>query len=165
MGLRPTYSDTWERWKSYMDLPWWKQKQNIGGCYGVILKFYEEQYDIPLYDYPSEKKYYFKTDYIHAAAPGGSTVIYQGNNMESFDHHIMKEGDVMIMRLYIAPLKGGYRNAEGHRLANHIGIYLEGGYMLHHPYQCNSTLVDLESDGKMYLSYTELVLRKKENTI
>lgn len=128
----------------------------------MILKFYEEQYGIPLYDYPSEKKYYFKTDYIHSAAPNGSTIIYQGNNQTSFDHHIMKEGDVIIMRLYIEPLQGGYRNAEGHRLCNHIGIYLEGGYMLHHPYQGQSTIIDLEGDGAMYLSYAELVLRKKE---
>ena len=159
--VRPTYSDTWQKWESYMDLPWWNNKQAIGGCYNIILKFYEEQYGIPLYDYPSEKKYFFKTDYIQNAAPVGNTQIYKGNNMEPFDHTIMQEGDVMIMRLYIDPLRGGYRNAEGHRLCNHIGIYLEGGYMLHHPYQGYSRIEDLEGEGSMYLSYTELVLRKK----
>ena len=159
---RKRYDEVYEVWKDYIGIPWWREKKAIGGCYDIILKFYKEQFGMELFDYPSEKKYLFKPEYIEAESPrqGGSTVVYTGRNDESFDMNIMEFGDVMIMHLFIDPLGGGYR-VDGKRLCNHIGIYLGEGWMLHHPYQCESDIVDLHDDNcSWYLTNTELVLRK-----
>lgn len=157
---RPRYSEVWQKWAKYIGLPW-HDKRALGGCYEIVRLFYQTEYDIELYDFTSEKKFLFRPEYIQSESErlGGISAVYEGRDGEPFDTSILMPGDVMIMRLFLDPLRGGYSAQGDGRLWNHAGIYLGDNYMLHHPHMCDSSLEDLQMEGKWYINHTELVLR------
>ncbi|UNH61335.1 hypothetical protein SSZBM1_218 [Synechococcus phage S-SZBM1] len=157
---RARYDEVWQKWAKYTGIPW-HDKRALGGCYEIVRLFYQTEYDVELYDFTSEKKYLFRPEYIQSESErlGGLTTVYEGKEGETFDTSILKFGDVMIMRLYLDPLRGGYSAQGDGRLWNHAGIYLGDDYFLHHPYQCDSSIEDLQAEGKWYVPHTELVLR------
>ena len=67
------------------------------------------------------------------------------------------------MRLYLDRLEGGY-STKGDRTANHCGIYLGDGFMLHHPAYDKSQVTDL-TRMTHFADNTELVLRLKERKL
>lgn len=158
--MRKRYDEVYHIWGKYVGIPWY-DKTALGGCYQIVRKFFQTEYDIELYDFVSEKKYLFRSEYIQEESErlGGITTVYQGKDSETFDPGIMLPGDVMIMRLYLNALQGGYSASGDGLVWNHAGIYLGDDYMLHHPFMCDSTIEDLRNDGSWYISHTELILR------
>ncbi|BCV07498.1 MAG: hypothetical protein CM15mL1_2230 [Libanvirus sp.] len=67
-------------------------------------------------------------------------------------------GDMIVMKLYLNPLQGGYASKDG-RMCNHSGIYLGHGYMLHHAWLDPSNIVDIKEVDSYLLRAVELVLR------
>jgi len=161
--MRRRYDEVYHEWGKYVGVPWYDRKA-LGGCYQIVRKFFQTEYDVELYDFVSEKKYLFRPEYIQKQSEllGGLTTVYTGEEGKTFDTSILRVGDVMIMRLFLNALEGGY-SASGDGLAwNHAGIYLGDDYMLHHPYMCDSTIEDLQADGSWYVEHTQLVLRVDE---
>jgi hypothetical protein len=156
-----------EVWKEWVDRPWPHSHRDhgLGGCYQIVREFYEEFYGCQLFDYPAQRKYLFKSEYIEEEVQrqGGGITVYQGSVYDPTPLNEFELGDVMIMRLYLDRLEGGY-SAKGDRTANHCGIYLGDGFMLHHPAYAVSQVTDL-TRMPHFADNTELVLRLKERKL
>jgi len=156
-----------EVWKEWVGRPWPHSHRDngLGGCYQIVREFYDEFYGCQLFDYPSERKYLFKSEYIEEEQrrQGGGITVYQGTVYDPTPLIEFEVGDVMIMRLYVDRLEGGY-SAKGDRTANHCGIYLGDGFMLHHPAYSSSQVTDL-TRMTHFADNTELVLRLKERKL
>ena len=156
-----------EVWKEWVGRPWPHSHRDsgLGGCYQIVRDFYKDYYGKDLFDYPGQRKYLFKSEYIEEEQQrqGGFDTIYQGTVYDPTPLDEFEVGDVMIMRLYVDRLQGGY-SAKGDRTANHCGIYLGDGYMLHHPAHEPSQVTDL-TRHPYFADNVELVLRLKERKL
>ena len=161
MQQRLSYDEVSQKWAKYTGIPWHDKHAIRGGCYGIVRRFYRTEYNIELYDFTSQKKFLYRPEYIQSESErlGGISTVYEGSDGEVFDTSILEPGDVMIMRLFLDPLRGGYSAQGDGRLWNHSGIYLGDDYFLHHPYMCDSSIEDLQGSGSWYVPHTELVLR------
>jgi cell wall-associated NlpC family hydrolase len=164
---RPYNYEVTEDWKEWVGRPWPESHKDrgLGGCYQIVRDFYKTYYGRDLYDYPSQRKYLFKSEYIEEEQrrQGGFETIYQGGIYDETPLDNLEVGDVMIMRLFYDRLQGGYSWKEG-RTCNHCGIYLGDGFMLHHPAWETSRIADLVA-LQYWADNTEVVLRLKDRKL
>ena len=156
-----------EVWKEWVGRPWPSayRGKTLGGCYQIVRDFYKEFYGKDLFDYPGQRKYLFKSEYIEEEQQrqGGFDTVYQGTVYDPTPLIDFEVGDVMIMRLYLDRLEGGY-SAKGDRSANHCGIYVGDGFILHQPGQEKSQITDL-TRMPHFADNTEVCLRLKERKL
>ena len=136
---RPYNYEVAENWKEWVGRPWPESHKDrgLGGCYQIVRDFYKTYYGRDLYDYPSQKKYLFKSEYI--------------------EEEQRRQGG------FYDRLQGGYSWKEG-RTCNHCGIYLGDGFMLHHPAWETSRIADLVA-LQYWADNTEVVLRLKDRKL
>ena len=72
----------------------------------------------------------------------GGVWVYRKDWGGDVDFSDLEQDDILLFRLYVTPLGGGYSAPKG-RAPNHGGVYLGNGYMLHHPYNGLSDIDDL----------------------
>ena len=156
-----------EVWKEWVGRPWPSayRGKTLGGCYQIVRDFYKDYYGKDLYDYPGQRKYLFKSEYIEEEQQrqGGFVTVYQGSVYDPTPLLDFEVGDVMIMRLYLDRLQGGY-SAKGDRSANHCGIYLGDGFLLHQPGMEKSQITDL-TRMPHFADNTEVTLRLRERKL
>ena len=161
---RPYNYEVAEDWKEWVGRPWPESSRTggLGGCYQIVREFYEYYYGRCLFDYPSQRKYLFKSEYIEEEVQrqGGGITVYQGSIYDDTPTDILEVGDVLIMRLFYDRLEGGYTWKEG-KTCNHCGIYLGDGFMLHHPAHERSCVTDIIRQD-YWAQNIELVLRLRE---
>ena len=154
-------------WKEWVGRPWPSayRGKTLGGCYQIVRDFYKDYYGKDLYDYPGQRKYLFKSEYIEEEQQrqGGFVTVYKGSVYDPTPLLDFEVGDVMIMRLYLDRLQGGY-SAKGDRSANHCGIYLGDGFLLHQPGMEKSQITDL-TRMPHFADNTEVTLRLKERKL
>ena len=128
MESRPTLEQMRKTYEQWVDRPWIKGKMTVGDCYGICMEFYEKWFELNLRDYPKiNKKALFMPEFIADQADrweDGVIHVYEGDRDDpppSQDD--LQWGDMMVMKLYLNPLQGGYASKDG-RMCNHSGIYL-----------------------------------------
>lgn len=153
-----------KKYSKYVDIPWNESKlRMVGGCYEIIKEFYLNEFNIVLNNYETKKEFLFSPDIIEQESKEHNyTTIYSGTSDQDLSSSLLEFGDLLIMKLYLNPLSGGYSKA-GTRYCNHCGICLGHDCMLHHPFQCNSSIEYLKGSGNWYLTNTELVIRLNSN--
>ena len=130
-----------EQYKDLIGLPWTGRR--IYGCYEIIRKYFKYVHDEDLPDFNARGIITFTDE---AIAEGGAEKLWESEWGEETDFSTLLPEDMILFRLYTNPLGGAYSAPRG-RAPNHGGIYLGDGYMLHHPYDCTSMIVDLEKEG------------------
>lgn len=160
---RPSMEMMRKTYCQWVDRPWIKEKMKVGDCYGICMEFYEKFFDLNLRDYPNiNRKALFMPEFIADQADrweDGVIHVYEGDRdvpPPSLDDLMF--GDMIVMKLYLNPLQGGYASKDG-RMCNHSGIYLGHGYMLHHAWLDPSNIVDIKEVDSYLLRAVELVLR------
>tara|TARA_A100001201_G_scaffold137437_1_gene127334 strand:- start:85 stop:564 length:480 start_codon:yes stop_codon:yes gene_type:complete len=121
----------------------WKGRR-LFGCYEIIRKFYKFEYDRELIDFNARKVYSFTDEAI--AEEGGGWIYRCEWGDADIDFNILEKGDIMLFRIYTNSLEGGYSAPQG-RAPNHGAVYLGDRFMLHHPYNGLSEIVDLTERG------------------
>ena len=162
MESRPTLAEMNQIYTGWVDRPWYKDKMKVGDCYGICMEFYQKQFNLTLRDYPKlHRRALFDPSFIEDQAErleDGVIHVYTGTcDSEPPPFSDLQYGDMMVMRLHLERLEGGYSSKQD-RLCNHSGIYLGHGYMLHHAWLDPSKIVDLTIHS-FYHRMTELVLR------
>jgi len=160
---RPYNYEVAEVWKEWVGRPWPRafKGKSLGGCYQIVREFYNHYYGRDLFDYPAQRKYLFQPQLIEEEVQrqGGAITVYKGSLWETTPIDNFEVGDVMIMRLFLDRLEGGYSWKEG-KTCNHCGIYLGDGFMLHHPAHELSQVTDIIRQ-QYWCDNTEVVLRLK----
>lgn len=126
-----------ERYKHLLGHKWTGNR--MFGCYEIIRKYYREEYGRELADFNARKIYAFTKEAIEEEK---AYWIYKKEWGGDVDFSEMEQDDVLLFRLYVTPLGGGYSAPKG-RAPNHGGVYLGNGFMLHHPYNGLSEIDDL----------------------
>ena len=130
-----------EEYKDLIGRPWTGRR--IFGCYNIIRDYYRETRGRELAEFNARKVYSFTPEAIEEE---NGEWVYRSEWGDMVDYTDLQKDDILLFRLYTTALGGSY-SAPKDRSPNHGGVYLGDGYMLHHPYDELSQLVDLYSKG------------------